>query len=55
MQNETLIQQISDDYAFKIEQLGAIMMKYLAQAKDYGLYNFKQLSDENEWQKQKKC
>lgn len=48
LQNETLIQQVSDDYAYKIKQLEARMMKYLPQAKDYGLNDFKKLPDEKE-------
>jgi hypothetical protein len=48
MQNETLIQQISDNYAYKIEQLEARMMKHIAQAKDYGLNDFKKLPDKED-------
>lgn len=49
LQNETLIQQISDGHAYKIEQLEARMMKYLAQANDYGLSDFKQLLMRMKW------
>lgn len=48
LQNDTLIQQISDNYAYKIEQLEARMMKHIAQAKDYGLNDFKKLPDEED-------
>lgn len=48
MQNETLVKQISDDYAYKIEQLEVKMMKFIAQAKDHGLNDFKELPDEED-------
>ncbi len=53
MQNETLIQQISDNYAYKIELLEVKMMKFLAQAKDHGLNDFKELPDEKDMVKTK--